>query len=106
ETYGAELAATWHATSWWKLHGSYSYLHLNLHAGQKLPVALRSPAELPEKQSPQNHFYILSSFDIPGNVEFDVIGLYVDNLPGFVPGIKSYFTIDARLAWKPRQNLE
>ena len=39
---------------------------------------------------------------MPGGVQFDLIGRYADTLSGFNPGIKSYFTMDVRLAWKPR----
>ena len=117
ETYGVEIAATWNPTSWWKLHGAYSYLKLNLHADQQLGPGLRAADETVEKQSPQNHFYIRSSFNLPGHVDFDLTGRYVDNLPTFtstIPGfpasvtagVKNYFTLDARLAWKPCENLE
>ena len=106
EIYGVEIAATWNPTDWWKLHGAYSYLKLNLHADRKLGTALQSSAELPEKQSPQNHFYVRSSFDMPAQFELDVIVRYVDNLSGFVPSVKSYTTLDVRLGWKPRENLE
>jgi iron complex outermembrane receptor protein len=105
EVYGVELTATWNPTDWWKLYGAYSYLRLNLHAEQKIPLALRASAELPERQSPQNHLYVQSSFNIPGDIEFDLIGRYVDNL-AFVPGIKSYLALDARLAWKATKNIE
>jgi iron complex outermembrane receptor protein len=37
-------------------------------------------------------------------LEFDLITRYVDNLPAI--GISSYATLDARLAWKPKRNLE
>ncbi|MDQ3624575.1 MAG: TonB-dependent receptor [Verrucomicrobiota bacterium] len=106
ETYGVEITATWKPADWWTLSGAYSYLKLNLHPDPKVPSALRRSAELPENQSPQNHFYIRSAFDLPGNLELDLIGRYVDTLPGFTPGIKSYLTLDARLAWKPNKNLE
>ena len=106
DTYGVELAATWQIANWWRLYGQYTYLNMNLHADQKLPPSSRAGAELVEKQSPQNQFYIRSSWDLPGHVEFDLIGRYVDNLTGFTPRIKSYATMDVRLAWKPRENLE
>ncbi len=117
DTYGVEIAATWNPTSWWKLHGAYSYLRLDLHADPKLGLGLSATDETVEKQSPQNHFYISSSFDLPGHVEFDLMGRYVDNLPSFtseIPGfpttvtaaVKNYFSLDARLAWKVRENIE
>lgn len=106
DVYGAELAATWNPTDWWQIYGAYSYLKLNLHANPNIAAVPTSPHELPEKQSPQNHFYFRSSFDIPGNVQFDLIGRYVDNIPVPPVGVDSYVTLDARVAWKPTKNLE
>ncbi len=108
DTYGVELAATWNAAKWWRLYGQYTFLKMDIHADQKLPPASRSGAEVAagEGKSPQNQFYIRSSFDLPGHLELDVIGRCADNLAGFTPAIKSYATMDARLAWKPRPNLE
>ncbi|MEA3212610.1 MAG: iron complex outerrane recepter protein [Chthoniobacter sp.] len=106
DTYGVELAVTWKLAEWWRIFGQYTYLKMNLHADQKLPPASRAGAELVEKQNPQNQFYIRSSWDLPRHFEFDLVGRYVDELDGFTPGIQSYFTMDARLAWKPRENLE
>lgn len=107
DTYGVELAATWKLTDWWQLYGQYTWLKMNLHADKTLlPAPSNEGFESGENQSPQNQFYVRSSFDLPGHVELDLIGRYVDNLAGFTPGIKSYLTMDARLAWRPRENLE
>jgi iron complex outermembrane receptor protein len=40
--------------------------------------------------------------------ELDLMGRYVDNLPSKLPGISipSYFTMDARLGWRPKPPLE
>lgn len=105
DTYGAEFSATWDPIDWWQITGSYTYVKIDLHADQKLPLALRSSQEVAERQTAQNRFYIRSSFDIPGNVEFDLIGRYVDTLPAF-PLVEGYMAVDARLAWKPRPNIE
>ena len=111
ETYGVEVSAIWQVTDWWRLHGSYSFLQMELHAktgGQNAVQigALNGQAYVIEHSSPQNQAYVRSSFDLPGHVELDLIGRYVDSLAGFTPGIKSYIACDARLAWKPRENLE
>ncbi len=106
DNYGVEVAATWKIADWWQLYGQYTYLQMNLHADRNLPPASQASAELVEKQSPQNQFYVRSSWNLPGNVEFDMIGRYADRLTGFTPGIGSYLTMDLRLAWKPRPNLE
>ena len=111
ETYGVEVSATWQVSDWWRLQGSYSFLQMQLHAktggqnpGQK--AALNGQDYSIEHSSPQNQAYVRSSFDLPGHVELDLIGRYVDSLAGFTPGIKGYIACDARLAWKPRENLE
>ena len=108
DTYGLELAVNWNIAKWWRLNGQYTYLKMDIHADRKLPLTSRSGAEVGagEGKSPQNQFYLRSSFDLPGHLALDVIGRYADNLAGFAPAIKSYFTMDARLAWKPRENLE
>ena len=106
ETYGAEITATWQITDWWRVTGNYSYLKLNLHADRTLSASSAASFERIERQSPQNQVYVRSSFDLPGHVQFDVTGRYVDSISGFSPGIPSYFTMDARLAWKPRPNVE
>lgn len=111
ETYGAELAVTWQVTDWWKLYGAYTFLQMNLHskthglnASQRGSLASQEAAT--EGQSAQNQVYLWSSFDLSRTVEFDLIGRYVDNLPGSPPGIESYVAIDARLAWRMRDNIE
>ena len=108
DTYGVELAATWNITDWWRLNGQYTYLKMDIHADRKLPLTSRSGAEVAagEGKSPQNQFYVRSSFDLPGHLELDLIGRYADNLAGFTPGIRGYTTMDARLAWKPHKYLE
>ena len=41
---------------------------------------------------------------LPGHLELDLMGRYVDTLPAF--GIPSDVSLDVRLGWKPRENLE
>jgi iron complex outermembrane receptor protein len=79
---------------------------MNLHSDASLSASAATSFESIERQNPQNQVYIRSSFDLPGHVEFDVTGRYVDTLTGFSPTIPSYFTVDARLAWKPKPNVE
>ena len=116
ETYGAELAANWRITDWWRLYGAYSLLKMNLHADPSLPLASQRSSGLEgrEGQSPQQQVYVQSSWNLPRDVEFDLIGRYVDRLHGFNPSgiagvsdtVKDYFSLDARLAWRPGRNWE
>ena len=118
ETYGAEVAATWQVTPKWRLYGAYTCLQMQLHANRGLPVgAGGADGEAREGQSPENQFYLQSSWDLPGNMEFDLIGRFVDRLNGLNPNprnqtqltpnvIKDYVSLDARLAWHPNKNCE
>jgi len=106
ETYGVELAADWRPAKWWRLYGTYSFLEMALRADRSLPAGTRASAERAEGQSPQQQFFLQSSFDLPRDLEFDVTGRFVDRLPGFASGTPSYFALDLRAAWRPRKDLE
>jgi iron complex outermembrane recepter protein len=100
ETYGAELAARWQATDWWRVDASYTYLQIQLHAPHSKEVS----AEFAERESPHHQVALRSAMNCPQNTEFDWIIRYVDSIPGF--GVSSYVTMDVRLAWKPSPNWE
>jgi len=106
ETYGGEVGADWRPLKLWRLYGSYSYLKMNLHLDRSLPASTRADAESAERRSPQQQLFLQSSFDLPRNVELDIMGRFIDRLSGFVQGIPSYFSLDARVAWRPRKDLE
>ena len=96
ETHGAEVSGTWQASDWCRVYGAYTFTQLHVHGA----------TEFFEKQTPQNQFYLRSSFDLPGHVEFDVIGRYVDRISFTGTPIPSYISLDLRLAWKATPNLE
>ncbi|MBI2480934.1 MAG: TonB-dependent receptor [Planctomycetia bacterium] len=96
ETYGVELAATWQVREDWRLYGQYTFQQVQLHGGSAAG----------EGQTPHNQVYLQSSWDIRCHWQFDLIGRYVDQLPGFAPVIDSYLEMDARLAWMPNDCLE
>lgn len=105
ETYGAELAATWRVTDWWRLYGTYTYLRMHLHRD----TGVVASAEAAEGKDPQQQVYLQSSFNLPANVELDLIGRFVDRLSGFggsTDTVNDYVAFDARLAWRPSQHWE
>lgn len=114
ETYGVELATDWRPTRWWRLYGAYTFLEMKLHADRSLPAESISAAESNEGHSPRHQVYLQSSWDVGGSVEFDLMGRYVSkltglnprNTPGLPDVIASYFSMDARLAWRLLKNLE
>jgi iron complex outermembrane receptor protein len=101
KSYGAELAVDWHALSRWRLQAVYSYLQLLLDVDADSQSDLFKELAL---TAPHHQASLRSSLDLARGVELDLWLRYVDNLPA--PDIGSYLTLDARLAWTPRRNLE
>ncbi len=101
ETYGAELAADWQPLTWWRWRGSYTFFEMDLHRSRS---SNNPQNENPEGRSPQHQFSVRSSVDLPYDMEFDLGLRYVDSLSTL--SVPSYFSLDARLAWRPRQNFE
>ena len=100
ETYGVELAAQWHATSWWRFQASYTRLQIQLYPqGSTDPGPRRF-----EGTSPDNQFSLRSSMDLPFDLELDAFVRYVDNLPEY--NIDGYTEMDVHLGWNPVKNLE
>jgi iron complex outermembrane recepter protein len=106
ETYGVELSANWKLTETWRLQGNYTFLQMQLHRDPGIDASFENP----EGQSPQNQVYVQSSWDLTKEVEFDLMGRYVDSLtsfPSLAPDrVPSYISMDARLGWRPNQNWE
>lgn len=113
ETYGVEVSSTWKAKEWWRLTGNYSFLRMQLHRKQGIPL-LPASAEAAEGQSPRQQVYVQSSWDLPHHVELDLMGRYVDALRGFnltgITGVRNkvapYLSLDARIAWTINKNWE
>lgn len=101
ESFGFELAANWKIAECWRLYGNYTFFNLQLH-----PAPGLSPLDAAEDQNPRNQIYLQSSWDLGRNIEFDLMARYIDVLPGFASAVPAYFSLDARLAWRPRPNLE
>ena len=106
ETYGIEFSASWDVSEDWRLQGNYSFLQMQVHRD----AGLRASAEFGEGQSPQNQVYLQSSWDLTEELEFDLMGRYVEQLtrfPSAAPNtVPSYITLDARLGWKPNEEWE
>jgi iron complex outermembrane receptor protein len=95
-TSGIEIAPDWRPTGWWRLGGSYSYLHMDLRrkAGSLDAATARST----EGSSPHHQVVIQSFLDLPKKLEFDQTYRYVSALPAQLVG--SYGTADVRLGWR------
>ncbi len=98
-TYGFEIAADWAPKDWWQLRAGYSFLQIDLEVPDTDPVTESFSGDTPEHQ-----FFAVNRFNLPRNVELDAMLRYVGDLEGI--GIGSYVELDARLAWRPIEDLE
>ncbi|MDE2320439.1 MAG: TonB-dependent receptor, partial [candidate division NC10 bacterium] len=97
-TYGAEIASTWHLVSFWRVHINYSYLMVKLH-----PDATSVEPTADEGRSPRHQVQVRSLLDLPWHLQFDASAFFVDRLPELVPSVPSYLRLDLRLGWRPTE---
>ncbi|MBI5184376.1 MAG: TonB-dependent receptor [Nitrospinae bacterium] len=106
ETSGVEVFAGWNVTSRWELTAGYSYIQMNINARAPME-AVKNPAASSgflEGNTPVNQFQFRSSLDLPFHLEFDTAVFYVDDLSS--QEASDYVRVDARLGWKPMENLD
>ena len=78
-TAGFEVVPNWKPREWWRLEGSYAYLHLDLHAR---PGSLDvTSAQNIQGSSPHHQVVVQSFLDLPKRVEFSHAYRYVTRLP-------------------------
>jgi iron complex outermembrane receptor protein len=101
-TYGVEPALTWYVAEGVTLRGWYALLvrHFEEDSDSLDPET----DDLREKRNPRNQAYARLSLDPLPDVEVDVVGRYVDSIPGH--DIDSYVELDARIGWRPLPRLE
>jgi len=96
-TFGAEVSATWTASRRWRLMGEYSWLRERMNW---LPGFIGfAPINDPSQQ-----FQIRSQLDLPRNFEFDASAYFSGNTTP--AGVGRYLRGDARLGWRPAENVE
>lgn len=101
DTYGMEWTAAWQVLDGWRLHAAYTYLKMQLHIDAE---SRDSWLEAAEEESPNHQFHLRSSMDLGQDLEFDLGLRYVDDLPSL--DVEQYFTLDARVGWKPHEDIE
>jgi iron complex outermembrane recepter protein len=97
-SYGGETTVSYKCTDRWRLFASYSVFEVDTRGTDPNSGALI------EGSSPHNQIYLKSSWDLKRNVNFDLMGRYVDRLTAL--GVPSYFEADARIAWQASENME
>jgi iron complex outermembrane recepter protein len=100
DSYGAELTADYHATSFWRLRAGYTELRVHLH---HRPGSTDTNPGTSEANDPEHLLSLRSSVDVR-NWQLDatyrqVSRIETQNVPG-------YDELDLRLAWLPSPSLE
>jgi iron complex outermembrane receptor protein len=110
--YGLEVTLDWRPVPWWRLVAAYDYSRLDL--SLKPESSLDEFDRITEGANPEHQLSLLTSFDLPRDWELDLWLRHVDELPlvgtGANPppigGVDAYLTLDLRLGWRPRPDLE
>ncbi|NOQ36487.1 MAG: TonB-dependent receptor [Methylococcaceae bacterium] len=109
EVYGAEVALSWQVMESLRLHGSYSYVQIQSHP---LVGSRDTTEERDEGDTPHHQFTIRSLWQPHQDWQVDTTIRYVDMIKEvqspvtYKPAVKSYVTLDLRLAWQFDKNLE
>jgi iron complex outermembrane receptor protein len=101
-SYGAELTANYKFTEIWQLYVTYSLFEVNAQTSEIPLIGITE--RIIEGGTPHNSLYLRMSWDWPNNVQFDLIGRYVDSVSALE--IPKYFEMDAVLGWQATPNLE
>lgn len=99
DAFGFEIAADWGPTAWWQIRAGYSFLNLHVDTVSTDPIT-----ETTESDTPNHQFFLQDRFNLPKNIEFDTTLRFVDNLSSL--DVDAYIEMDARLAWRPTEDLE
>ncbi len=101
-TRGIEISPVWNMTKWWRLKGSYSYVHLSMR-DKSNSIDVSTVHQL-QGDSPQHKAVIQSYFELPKNFQLDLTYRYVSSLPDLQ--VAAYSTADARLGWRINRQFE
>jgi iron complex outermembrane recepter protein len=101
ESYGAEFATTWNATSRWRLTGGYNWLRVETRpfAGDTNLDELRTSLATPHHQ-----WQIRSNFDLTRTIQIDSALYYTAAMVG--TNIPQHLRGDLRIGWRPRPKIE
>jgi iron complex outermembrane receptor protein len=98
---GVEGWVSWRVTPAWKLSAGGTTLRqrLNLRADSTDITGVSAAGN-----DPSNQWVVRSSLDLPHEVDLDMAVRHVAALPD--PAVPAYTAFDARIAWRPRRDVE
>jgi iron complex outermembrane recepter protein len=100
-TTGVEMWGAWQAASWWRLAAGFTGQRERL---QRKPGSNDTVSVGSAGRDPAHTWLVRSSMNLPANAEIDVTVRGVAALAN--PNVSSYSTLDLRLGWRPRPDLE
>jgi iron complex outermembrane receptor protein len=103
-TKGIEVAPEWRPTSWWRLRGSYSYLHMSLARSPGSEDVGTAPGIM--GSSPAHMASVDSAVDFSKTLRLDLMYRFVSSLPGQTIPVPAYSTGDASFGWRFKPGLE
>lgn len=97
ESWGLEFSGVYQLLPNWRIRGGYTFFDKDLRAK---PGHIFEPSYL--GNDPQSQFLLQSMVDLPGNLQFDIVGRYVETLPKTqtTERVPAYGTFDVRFAWE------
>ncbi len=103
QTYGFEAAANWQAMEGWRLQLAYSYLRM-----QNKPSSPDLTMVFDDTTAPRHQISLFSGFSISRTIELDLWLHYTDatSFHDFRESFDRYLSLNARLGWHPRKDLE
>ncbi len=103
DTVGGEIAPDWKITPWWRVRGSYSYLHLALR-DQPGFTDVGNLLSSYQGSSPSSIASFQTFFDLPKHFELDATYSYTSALTE--SNVAAYSTADLRLGWHFGEGVE
>jgi iron complex outermembrane recepter protein len=101
-TKGIEVSPEWRPAAFWRLRGSYSYLHMTVY---NAPGSVNGePTATITGSSPAHQVTVQSLLDISKKLQLDLTFRYVSALP--FQSVPAYSTADARIAWQLNPHVE
>ena len=100
-SYGLELTADYNVTDWWRLHGGFTEMRINIH---RQPGSTDGTNGSGESHDPNRHLVLRSAFEPVSRLQVDSTFRFVSEIANQrLPG---YAELDLRLAWQPKPSLE
>lgn len=101
-TKGVEIAPEWQVLPFWRLRGSYSFLHMNL--AKELGSGDLGTAPSIQGSSPEHQATVQSYLDLPKSVSFNFEYRFVSAL--LSQSVPAYSTANVHVSWRLNRNVE